>query len=39
MHIVATITLNATVAFDTVFVFALPALLISSPMMWCKEHL
>jgi hypothetical protein len=45
-HIVATMTLDHTVkmitdGFDTVVAFLIPlnALLTSSPIMWCKEHL
>jgi uncharacterized membrane protein len=40
-HIVVTITLDTTVAFNTIVAFVIPlvALLMSLPMMWHKKHL
>jgi hypothetical protein len=40
-HIVATVTLDIIVAFDTIVAFVIPlvAPLTSSPVMWRKEHL
>jgi hypothetical protein len=40
VHIVAAVTLDTTVAFDTVVVFVifLVAMLMPWPILWCKEH-